>query len=252
MSKKIISGEVYLHNMYLEELPEFLADIDKVMGDMDVDGNSLTDLTNCPRVIGGYFSARKTKLKSLKGGPREIKYDFDISSNNLTNLEHSPDIVYGIYDCRRNFNLKSLKGCTQKLDRFDASSCDLRDLVGGPTEIIRYDYNVMAYYVVSDNKNLTSLHGAPTVIPGNFFAHGCGLRDLKGAPTIIEFTFNVGENPLESLEGCPQKVGGNFICYPQGSSKDYSLQTFTEEQIRAVCDVRGDVIVKRDPIDLDI
>ncbi len=252
MSKKIISGEVYLHNMYLEELPEFLADIDKVMGDMSIDGNSLTNLKNCPRIINGYFTARKSNLRSLEGGPREIKYDFDISRNLLTNLEHSPDIVYGIYDCKRNSNLKSLKGCTPRLESFDASGCDLRDLVGGPTEIVRFDYNVMAYYVVAHNRNLTSLYGAPTVIPGNFSAFGCGLKDLKGAPKIIEFTFNVGENPLESLEGCPKKVGGNFICYPQDSYKDESLQTFTEEQIRAVCDVRGDVIVKRDSIDVDI
>lgn len=252
MSKKIIEGRVLLRHMYLKEIPEFLGEVDEIQdGEMDVDGNELTDLTNCPRVIDGYFSARKTNIRSLEGCPRIIKGDFDISSNSLTSLEHSPDSVNGIYDCRRNFNLRSLKGCTPVLSKFDASNCDLRSLIGGPT-IVRLDYDTLPFYIVTENKNLSSLEGAPTEIDGNFFAYGCNLRDLKGAPQYVRHTFNVGENPLESLEGCPKRVDGNFICYPQGSEKDNSLQTFTEEQIRSVCDVRGKVILKRRPLNLNI
>lgn len=249
--KKVIEGNIYLGFMHLTKLPDFLGEVDEVKnGYLSIDVNNLTDLTNCPRVIDGYFSARKTRLKSLKGGPRIVMGDFGISSNDLTDLEHSPDEVHGVYDCRLNFNLKTLRGCPDELERLDASYCDLRTLIGGPTIMRKRDYT--PFYIVAGNPNLTSLEGAPTEIPGNFNAYGCGLKDLRGAPAIVRLSFSVGENPLESLEGCPKVVGGDFICYPKGSEKDRSLQTFTEEQIRAVCDVRGRVRVKRSPINLDI
>jgi hypothetical protein len=43
--------------------------------------------------------------------------------------------------------------------------------------------------------------------------------------------FNCQYNPLESLEGCPKEVGRNFI----------HSSTFSEDEIRAVCNVKGKV-----------
>lgn len=251
MSKKIIEGSIELEKMYLEELPEFLGEIDEVHGSLYAGKNSFTNLKNSPRLIYGYFNVSRSSLKSLEGGPRIVKGSYDVSRNLLTSLVGSPDEVWSSYDCRYNTNLRSLEGCPQEMRRFDASFCDLRNLIGGPTALLA-DYQNMSYYIVNDNKNLTSLEGAPVRSYGTFSAYGCGLRDLRGAPEYVDYTFNVSENPLESLEGCPKVVNGNFICYPQGSEKDYSLQTFTEEQIRSVCKVSGSVKVRRDPINLNI
>jgi len=41
---------------------------------------------------------------------------------------------------------------------------------------------------------------------------------------------------LTSLEGAPETVGGDFYC-------GYNSVQFTEAQVRAVCDVKGDVYV---------
>jgi hypothetical protein len=46
--------------------------------------------------------------------------------------------------------------------------------------------------------------------------------------------FNVGYNKLTSLEGAPKEVGGDFYC-------EGNLVDFTEEDVRAICNVKGEV-----------
>jgi hypothetical protein len=49
-------------------------------------------------------------------------------------------------------------------------------------------------------------------------------------------SFYCYNNRLTSLEGSPKTVGGNFYCRNNPGN-------FTEEQVRAVCDVKGEVFV---------
>ena len=49
-------------------------------------------------------------------------------------------------------------------------------------------------------------------------------------------TFDVSFNPLSSLKNSPEYVGGNFNC------RNNAVK-FTEEQVRAVCQVKGYVYV---------
>ena len=66
---------------------------------------------------------------------------------------------------------------------------------------------------------------------GDFDCSYNELTSLEGAPTTVNGHFNCIENDLTSLDGCPKKVDGDF---------DISKGTgFTEDQIRAVCDVIG-------------
>ena len=44
------------------------------------------------------------------------------------------------------------------------------------------------------------------------------------------------DNELKSLFGAPETVGGDFYCYNNPGN-------FTEEQVRAVCDVKGKIFV---------
>ena len=62
------------------------------------------------------------------------------------------------------------------------------------------------------------------------------LTTLENCPKIVIGNFYCSWNKLTSLEGAPQKVDRNFICH----SNDVK---FTEEQVRDVCDVKGNVFV---------
>lgn len=72
-------------------------------------------------------------------------------------------------------------------------------------------------------------------VTGNFYCFENQLTSLKGAPQKVGGDFWCQDNKLVSLKGAPQKVGGNFVCY--NNSKQ-----FTEEEVRAVCDVKGLVV----------
>jgi hypothetical protein len=58
---------------------------------------------------------------------------------------------------------------------------------------------------------------------------------LVGAPIYVGGDFDVGDNPeLESLEGIPKKVTGDFYCFR-------CKVKFNRKQIEAVCDVGGTI-----------
>ena len=100
-------------------------------------------------------------------------------------------------------------------------------------EILR-DVNVGGDFVCSINK-LTSLINSPKSVNGNFICYGNNLTTLEGASEFVGYDFDCSSNiELTSLSGAPKFVGRNF----------YSLRnSFTEEQIRAVCDVKGKVVI---------
>jgi hypothetical protein len=62
------------------------------------------------------------------------------------------------------------------------------------------------------------------------------LTSLENCPKIVNGNFYCSYNDLTSLEFAPKSVGRHFICH----SNDVK---FTEEQVRAVCDVKGTVYV---------
>ena len=142
--------------------------------------------------------------------------DFDISGLGLTTL---PALlknlkIGGNFDCRYN-KLTSLVGAPVSVDLdFLCNDNNLDSLVGAPTSV-----------------------GAHTSVGGSFFCHRNKLTSLVGAPTSVK-NFYCNNNLLKSLDGLIRldgvrtSVGGDFHCY------DNSVK-FTEEQVRAVCDVKG-------------
>ena len=86
------------------------------------------------------------------------------------------------------------------------------------------------------NNKLTSLVGAPTSVGGNFDCRYNKLTSLVGAPTSVGLGFYCNNNKLTSLVGSPTSVGGDFLC-------DNNAVKFTEKQVRAVCDVKGNIYV---------
>ena len=132
--------------------------------------------------------------------------NFYCYENNLTSLENSPRFVYGHFSCASN-NLTSLKGSPEYVD---------------------------GTFYCNDNK-LTSLEGSPEYVGG----FNCGfnkLTNLKNSPKSVDGFFACYYNNLTSLEGCPKFVGGDFYCFK-------NRVQFTEADVRAVCNVKGKIIV---------
>jgi hypothetical protein len=117
--------------------------------------------------------------------------------------------------------------------------------------------SVVGSFYCGHNK-LTSLQGAPSSVDGDFYCRDNKLTTLEGAPKTVGRHFSCSYNNLTSLEGAPKTVGGNFGC--SGNNKLTTLTgapssvggdficvgnpvKFTEKQVRAVCDVKGDVFV---------
>ena len=101
-------------------------------------------------------------------------------------------------------------------------------------EILK-NVDVERYFICSVNK-LTTLENSPKTVGGSFYCGSNQLISLKGAPTYVGGEFGCGNNKLTSLEGAPKTVGGSFNCR-------YNPVKFTEEQVRAVCDVKGRIFV---------
>jgi hypothetical protein len=72
------------------------------------------------------------------------------------------------------------------------------------------------HFSCSDNSSLTSLEGCPKEVGGYFWCYS--------------------NSSLTSLKGCPKEVGGDFYCYNNS-------RKFTKEEVRKVCNVKGDVYI---------
>ena len=70
----------------------------------------------------------------------------------------------------------------------------------------------------------------------NFFCSNNKLTSLINSPSIVVGGFYCGSNQLISLKGAPKTVGDNFFC-------GLNPVKFTEEQVRAVCDVKKRIFV---------
>jgi len=73
-------------------------------------------------------------------------------------------------------------------------------------------------------------------VVGFFDCTDMNLISLEGCPEEIEGSFWCSYNKLTSLEGCPKKVGEDFYIR-------VNPRKFTEEEVRAVCDVKGKVFL---------
>ena len=99
---------------------------------------------------------------------------------------------------------------------------------------------MIALYVRNGSKgNLSlkviTLENSPKSVGKDFYCYANNLISLTGASEFVGNNFDCSSNyKLTSLEGAPKFVGGNFYCL---------RNSFTEEQIRAVCDIKGKVYV---------
>jgi hypothetical protein len=74
------------------------------------------------------------------------------------------------------------------------------------------------------------------IVKCDFLLFTSKLRSLIGSPREVGGNFVCQGQFIENLEGAPEKVGGNFTLLQR-------YKKFTEEQVRAVCNVKGEVHV---------
>jgi hypothetical protein len=101
-------------------------------------------------------------------------------------------------------------------------------------------------YIRNGSKGKLSLQGLNlTVLPemlkditvdGDFFCGNNHLTTLENCPKIVNGVFGCSSNKLISLEGAPKFVGEDFMCR-------FNPGKFTEKDIRAVCDVKGYILL---------
>ncbi len=182
-----------------------------------------------PRRVEGRME-KYIQLKIIAYEKNNNVGDFDISRLGLTKLPASlKDLkIGGTFFCYNN-SLTSLAGAPVSVGgNFDCSTNKLTSLAGAPTSIGGHFY--------CSTNSLTSLVDGPVTVGGSFFCNNNSLTSLAGAPSSVGLEFMCNNNKLTSLAGAPSSVGGYFYCYVNSVK-------FTEEQVRAVCDVKGKIFV---------
>jgi hypothetical protein len=74
------------------------------------------------------------------------------------------------------------------------------------------------------------------IIKGNFFCNYRGLITFKGMPHTIKGIFGCAGNKIKTLKYMPKKIEKSLFI-------DGNLIKFTENEIRSLCNVKGNVFV---------
>jgi len=186
-----------------------------IEGDVDLMNMYLRELPSFLKDIDEVYGSivlTYNKLKSIKNCPSKVIGSFFIDSNReLDSLNGSPSYVSGDFVCRST-GIKNLFGCPQRVDgRF---YCDR-------------------------NNQLINLEGCPRVINIDFDCSCCNnLQSFEGGPEIIKgdmtFVRTRDAKPLLTLKGFPKFIEGDF--YTDEKSETFP---FTEQEVRAVCEIKG-------------
>ena len=102
---KVIKGDVYLLRMHLNELPDWLADVDEVTGNFLCGNNRLKTLKGSPKKVKGAFDCEQNQLVSLEGAPTTVGGSFYCSKNKLTTLVGGPTATYSYYCSNNRFGI---------------------------------------------------------------------------------------------------------------------------------------------------
>jgi hypothetical protein len=119
-----------------------------------------------------------------------------------------PNVKYSsrAYDLDYN-GLTSLEGCPEiALHSLFLSNNVISSLAGSPKEI-NGDFGI------SENQQLGSLIGGPSIVHGYYAAVNCGLVSIDGIPEMINGSLNLSRNKLTSLQGITKLKEMNGYLY---------------------------------------
>lgn len=196
-------------------------------GVVDVDGDvrisrgvqsDITELTNrifeFGTINGDFIINDCINLKTLKGGPKKVKYDFLCNyCEKLENFEYAPKYVGKKFEADYCGNLKSLKGLPKKVESISLIACKL---ITNLEDIC--DANE---YILDGCPNLKSLEGLPTSHEYSLTVANCKkLKSLKGCGKKIGY-LDIIKSSLDSFKDGPEILSGNlYMDYAKIKSLD--------------------------------
>lgn len=207
----------------------------EVIGFFNCSNNQLTSIKGSPRTIKGYFRCEHNKIESLKGGPKYIDAYFDCSHNYIKDLNGGPITVVQDYICNGNL-LKSLDGIADTIGWDVRTDVRLNKLANSYNEeenfwkykgkdVVSHVYKpLVALCNKEDISRWLGKHGIKSfeILPNNSVnVKGSvklsdKLANLSKLPLSfneVEGDFDISNNELISLEGCPKVVHGDFLAF---------------------------------------
>lgn len=226
----------------------------EVRGYFNCSFNQITNLKGMPRTIKGYFNCSNNKISTLKNGPKNVDLYFDCSNNLLDKLVGGPNSVGRDYICNGN-NLVDLDFVadeigwdlitdvrlnhvehafneddnTFKYKGSEAISHIYKPIVAltNADDIRRWLHknNIKDFTILKDNSvnvhqdvklsdklvNLIKLPLKFNEVDGDFDISDNELTSLEGCPSKVKGSFLAYKNEISSLKGCPKEVDGSFI-----------------------------------------
>ncbi len=226
----------------------------EVIGFFNCSNNRLTSIKGSPRSVKGYFKCSNNRIESLKGGPKYITSYFDCSNNYIKELNGGPITVEQDYICNGN-SIKDLDGIADNIGWDLITDVRLNKLANSfneddkswkykGKEVIAHVYKpvvalsskdeinrwlskheIKGTTILSDNSvnvkgsvklsdklaNFSKLPLNFNEVDGDFDISNNELVSLEGCPKVVTGDFLAFKNELVSLKGGPKEVGGSFI-----------------------------------------
>lgn len=208
----------------------------EVEGFFDCSNNQLVSIEGSPRSIKGYFKCSNNYITTLKGGPKYIQDYFDCSNNKLDALKGGPITVGKDYVCNVN-ELKSLDDIAEEVGWDVITDVNLNKIPSSifdeenkfwkykGKEVIKHIYKPIVAITNKDDiekwlkkhqiKDFKILEDNSVNVNGDVRL-SAALETYQKLPinfSEVTGTFDISDNVLTSLEGCPKIVGGDFLAY---------------------------------------
>mgnify|MGYP005988599243 CR=1 FL=1 len=247
----------------------------EVNGFFDCSENQIISIKGAPRTVKGHFKCSDNKIGSLKGGAKYIDTYFDCSNNFLLDLAGGPITVGQDYICNGN-KLTDLENIADEIGWDLITDIRLNHVTSSHDEeknIWRYKgsevvahiykplvelsniddinrwlkkHGIEGFHILKDNSvnvngdvrladklsNLLKLPLKFNIVDGNFDISDNELISLEGCPTKVTGNFHCFKNEISSLKGSPKEVGGSFIVLKNNiSSLKYSPSIVKEDYV---------------------
>lgn len=206
-----------------------------VKGSFDCSNNKITSLKGSPRTVKGFFKCSHNQITSLKNGPNNIELYFDCSFNLLEKLTAGPFGVGQDYICNGN-KLVDLDGVADEIGwdlLTDIRLNHVDNSFNEETGVWKYKGNEAISHIYKPVVALTNIDEISRWLRKHEIKNFSVLKDnsvdvhedvklsnklanLLKLPlqfNEVEGTFDISDNELISLEGCPKKVTGDFLAF---------------------------------------
>lgn len=176
--------------------------------------NSIITLEGGPKYVDGYFNCSQNRLEKLRGGPITVGQDYICYWNQLHHLNDIADEIgwnlitdTSLNHITKNFNEEkkvwTYKG-EEAIGHIYKPLLDLSDK--NDIALWLHKRGVSNYHILKD---------LSVKVEGDVSLSG-KLANLSKLPLRFhEVTgdFDISDNELVTLEGCPKRIGGSFLAY---------------------------------------